>query len=127
MDDRKVEGRDRRYSDVGNSLGGRRESREKRERKMTDSFAKFGAVRSVPGIYGIERLQLGHASPLYDAEEVQASIGNGPRPVGETDQRKYRTRSPDFGIRRARGLQRGEGKNNVTDRAGANQQLSLNG
>jgi len=44
MDDRRVEGRDRRYSDVGNSLGGRRESREKRERKMTDSIAKFGAV-----------------------------------------------------------------------------------
>jgi len=52
---------------------------------MADSIAKFGAVRSVPGIDGIECFELGDAGPFHHAHQIQGSIGNRAGAMGEAD------------------------------------------
>ena len=41
--------------------------------KIADGIAKFGAIRTVPGVNGIECLELGNASIVSQAEEVETS------------------------------------------------------
>ncbi len=78
----------------------------------------------VPGINGVERLKLRHARPFHDSHQIQAGIGDSAGMVGKTDQGQHRTRSPDLGISGAGSLQRWEGKDNVADRTGANEEAT---
>jgi len=121
MNDGKVAGRFRRDGDVRNSLRGRRERGEKRERKMADGVAEFGTVGSVPGIDGVEGFELGDAGVFDHADQIQSRIANRPSAVGEADQGEQRPRRPDFGIRDTRGFESGERKDDVADGAGANE------
>jgi hypothetical protein len=121
MDDREVLSGRRRHRYPRDAFRGRRERGEKRERKMADSVAEFGAVRPVPGVDGIEGFELGHAGVFDHADQIQRSIGNRPGAVREADQRKQRARRPDFGKGGAGGFERRERKDDVADGARANQ------
>jgi len=116
MDHREVFDRPGRDSNARDSLGGRRERGEERERKMLHGVAEFRTVRSVPGINGIERFKLRDAGAFGDAHQIQRGVRKRPDPIGEADQGQHRARSPDFGIRGAGGFQSGERKNDVADR-----------
>lgn len=41
---------------------------------------------------------------LGDAHQIEPGIGDGSRPVGETDQRQYGSLRPNFGVIRAKGF-----------------------
>jgi len=120
MDDGEVLSRGRWNGDARDPFG-RRERRKEREGKMADRIAKFGAVRSVPGIDGIESFEFRDPGAVNHTDEFESGIGDGPSTIREADQRQHRTRRPDLGIRGARGFQSGERKNNVANRARANQ------
>jgi hypothetical protein len=126
MDDREVLDGCPRNGDMRDAFGGRRQRRKERERKMANRVAKLGAVRAVPGIDGIERFELGDAGAFHYSHQIQGSVGNSPGAIRETDQREHRSRCPDFRISRSGGFERGERKNNVADRAGANEQSAFN-
>jgi hypothetical protein len=127
MDDREVLNRCGWNSNVRNPFGGRRKRWEKREREMPDSVAEFSAVRSVPGIDGVERFQLRDAGPFHHSDQIQASIGKSPGAVGKTYQGEQWARGPDFGVRRARCFEGGKRKNDVADRSRPNQETFVNG
>ncbi|MCU1338713.1 MAG: hypothetical protein JWO19_4294 [Bryobacterales bacterium] len=121
MNDREVLSGSPRHVDSRDPFGWRGERGEKRERKMAHGVAKFGAVRSVPGIDGIERFQLGDASAFDDAQQIESGVGNRAGAVGETDQGEHRTRGPDFGIGGPGGFESGKREYNVADGAGADE------
>jgi hypothetical protein len=52
---------------------------------MPDSFAKFGPVRSVPGINRVEAFQFRDARIIHHAQQIEARIGDRPRAIRETD------------------------------------------
>jgi hypothetical protein len=120
MDDREVLDRFRWNGDLRDPFRGRRKCREKGERKMAHSILKLRTMGPIPGIDRIERFKLRNARPFHHTHQIQTSIGDSSRAVGETDQGKHRARRPDFGIGGARGFERGKRKDNVADRAGAN-------
>jgi hypothetical protein len=124
VDDGEVLRRGRWNLDTRNAFPGRRQRGEKREREMADGVPKFGPVRSVPGIDGVESFQLRDASAFDYAEQIQARIGDGSGAVGEADQRKQRARGPDFGIRRAGSFQSGKRKDHVADGAGTDEEAT---
>jgi hypothetical protein len=64
MNDREVLNGCIRNGYARNSLSGRGECREKRERKMAHSISKLRTMGPIPGIDGIESLQLRDASPF---------------------------------------------------------------
>ena len=107
-----------RDGDARNPFRGRRQRGKERERKMADSVAKFGTVRSVPGIDGVERLQLRNAGAFDHSDQIQASIGESAGAIGEADQGQQGARRPHFGVIGARSFERGERKDDVADRAG---------
>jgi hypothetical protein len=115
-----------RNEDGRDAFPGRRERGEKREREMADGVAKFGAVRSVPGIDGVEGFQLRDARVFDHADQIQARIGDGSGAVGEADQRKQRARGPDFGIRRPSSFQGRKRKDDVADGARTDEQSTTN-
>jgi len=123
MDDRKVLRCYFGNGDMRNPFRGRRQRREECERKMAHSISKLRTTGPVPGINGVERVELRHAGPFHDAHQIQAGIGESAGTIGKTYQGEHRTRSPDFGISarvsRAGSLERREGKDNVADRAGS--------
>jgi len=108
-------------SDVWNSICGRRQRWEKRERKMANRVTKLRTMGPIPGIDGIEPFELGDASPFHHSHQIQAGVGDSPGAVGKTDQRKHRARRPDFGVTRACSLERGQRKDNVANRARPNE------
>jgi len=110
-----------------NPLGRRRKRGEKRERKMAHGISKLRTMGPVPGIDGVERLQLRNAGVFHHSHQIQTGICDGAYPIGETDQRQHRTRRPDFGVSRARSFKRGKRKDNIADRARANEQSSTGG
>ena len=57
MDDGEVLRAGRRDGNARDSFGGRRKRGKKRERQMADGVAKLGAVCTIPGIEGIERIE----------------------------------------------------------------------
>lgn len=120
MNDREVLGARGRHGDARNPFHGRWKRREECERKVAHSIPELRTMGPVPGIDGIERFELRDTRPFDDAHQIQAGIGDRACAVGKADQREHGSRSPDFGVIGAGGLQRGEGKNNVADRAGTN-------
>jgi hypothetical protein len=127
MDDREVFNRLRWYSDVRNPFRGRRQRREKRERKMAHSISKLRTMGPVPGIDGVERLQLRDARSLYYPHQIQTGIGDGAHTIGKANQGQHRARRPDFGVICPSRFQRRERKNNIADRARPNEQSALSG
>jgi hypothetical protein len=113
------------HGDARRAFRGRRKRGEKRERKMAHSISKLRTMGPVPGIDGVERFQFRDASAFHNSHQIQTSIGKSPGTIGEADQRQHRTRRPDFGVSRAGSLERGERKDNVADRAGANKQATV--
>jgi hypothetical protein len=128
MDDREILRCYFRNGDMRNPFRGRRQRRKKRERKMPHSISKLRTTCPVPGIDGVERFELWHACPFHHAHQIQAGIGDSAGMIGKTDQGQHPTRSPDFGISarvsRAGCLERREGKDNVADRAGADEEAT---
>ncbi len=114
------------HNDARNPFGGRRKRGEKREGKTAYGIAKFGAVRSVPGIDGVEGFKLGDAGVFDHAQQIDVGVGQSPGAAGESDQREQRARRPDFRIRRACGFQRGERQDDVADRSGADEKSFVN-
>lgn len=108
-------------------FSGRWKRGEKRERKVTDSVAEFGTIRSVPGIDGIERFEFRDARPFHHSQQVQGCVCESPGAIGEPDQREQRARGPDFGISGAGPFQRGKRKNDVANRPRANKESTVNG
>jgi hypothetical protein len=92
---------------------------------MPHSISKLRTTGPVPGINGVERVELRHAGPFHDAHQIQAGIGESAGTIGKTDQGEHRTRSPDFGISGAGGLERREGKDNVADRTGPDEEATV--
>jgi len=125
MDDREILYRCQWHFDTRSALKGWRKRREKRERKMPYSISKLGALRPVPGVDGIEPFQVRDAGAIHDAEQIQASIRNGSRAVGEADQRQHRTRGPNLRVIGAGSLQRRQRENYITDRARPNEQAAV--
>ena len=105
MDDRKVLSGRRWHGNVRDSFGGRRQRGEKREWKMPHGVAKFGTIRSIPGMDGVESFELRNPSVFQYSHQIQTRIGNGPGTIGEANQRQHRTRRPDFGVSRARSFE----------------------
>jgi len=126
MDDGKVLGRRRRNGYPRDPFGGRRKRRKKREREMPDRVAEFQAVRSVPGIDGVERFQLRDAGILCHSDQIQAGIGKRPRTISEANQRKQRPRRPDFRISGAGGFERGKREDDVADGSRPDKQPAAN-
>jgi hypothetical protein len=124
MDHGEIAGRGGGHRNARDAFGGRRERGKKCKRKMADGLAKLGAVCAVPGIDGIERVELRDARIVDDAQKVEAGIGNRAGAVGETDQGKQGARRPDFGVIGARGFKSRQGQNDIADGAGANQQAA---
>ena len=56
------------HCDPRDAFDGRRQRREKREGQMADGLAEVWAVRSVPGIDGVEGFEVRNASAVDDAE-----------------------------------------------------------
>ena len=127
MNDREVLDRGWRNSDVRNPLHGRRQRREERERKMAHSISKLRTMGPVPGINGIERLELGNAGALHDSHKLQTSIGNRACTIGKADQGEHRARRPDFGVRGSGGFEGRKGEDDVADRTRADQQSAFSG
>jgi len=127
MDDREVLSGNRWDCDVGNPFDRRRKRRKKRERKMPDSLTKFGPVRSVPGINRVEAFQLRDASTIHYAQQFEARIGDSPRAIREPYEREHRPRNPHFCVIDAGSFQRGKRKNDVADRAWADEKATANG
>jgi hypothetical protein len=127
MDDREVFRARGRDGDSRDPFNGRRERGKKRERQITDGVTKFGTIRPVPGIDGIECCKLRHAGVFDHAQQIQPRIGDSPGAIRKADQGKKGARGPDFGINGAGRFQGREGKDDVPDRAGANQQAAANG
>jgi hypothetical protein len=122
MDDREVLSRGVRdwflcNNDVRDPFGRRRKRGEKCKREMADRIAKFGTVRSVPGIDGVECFKLRDAGSFYHAHQIQAGIGNRAGAMGEADEGKQRARGPHFGVIGSSSLERWKGKDDVADRA----------
>ena len=113
-----------RHGDARDAIRRWRDRGKERERKMAHGIAKFRAVRSVPGIDGIERFQLPNAGVFNHANQIDAGIGDGPRAIGKTDQGKQRARDPDFGVIGSGSFQGGKRKDHVADRARAYQQAA---
>lgn len=127
MDDREVPRRGGGDGNAWNPFGGRRKRGEKCKREMADGIAKFVTVGSIPGKDGVECFELGDAGSFDHTHQIQAGIGNRAVATGEADEGKQRARGPDFGVIGTSCFQRWEGKDDVTDCAGANQQSSVNG
>jgi len=129
MDDREVLSGRGWHGDMRNAVDRRRERGEERERKIADGVAKFGTVGSVPGINGVERFELRHTCPFHYSHQIQAGVWKSPGAVGESDQRKQRARSPDFGIRNAGGgcFQGGKSKDDVANCTRPNEQAAISG
>ena len=106
---------------------GRRKRGEKRKRKMAHSISKLRTMGPVPGIDRVERFELRDAGPFHHSHQIQAGIGDGACTIGEADQRKHWARHPNFGVSRARSLERGERKNDVANRSRPNEQAALIG
>jgi len=121
MDDREVLSRSLRDGNSRRAFRGRRKRGEKREREMAHSISKLRTMGPVPGIDGVERFELRNAGPFHDPHQIQTRIGKSPGTIGEADQRQHRARRPDFGVNRARGLERGERKDHVADGARPNE------
>lgn len=114
----------RRDSDRRHAFRRRRKRGEKSEGKMADGVAEIGAIRSVPGIDGIEGFEFRDAGVFDHAQQIEAGIGDRTCAIGEADQGKHRAGGPDFRIRRAGGFKRGERQDDIADRSGANQQAA---
>ena len=127
MDDREVLPKSGWNGDAWDAFRGRRQRREKRERKMADSVAEFEAIRSVPGIDGVERFDLWNASPFHHSHKIQGGIGNSPGAVGKTDQGQQRPLRPDFGVNCTSGFEGWKRKNDVANRSRPNEQAAFNG
>jgi len=107
VDDREVFDRRGWDSDVRDSLRGRRERGEKRERKMLDGIAKFRPIRSVPGIDRVEGFEIRDACAFDDADQIQTSVRQRSCAIGKVNQGEHRARRPDLGIVGARGFKSG--------------------
>jgi hypothetical protein len=116
-----------RNSDVRNPFRWRRQRREKRKWEMAHSIAKLGTIGPVPGIDGVESFELRDPGSFHHSRQIQTRIGDRACTIGKANQRQHRARRPDFGVSRARSLQRGKRKNNVADRTGPNQEPAVSG
>ena len=63
-------------------------------------------------------------SALDNAEQIEASVGDGAGAVGEADQRKHGPGNPDFGVIGTGGFESGQGQNHVANGAWANKKSS---
>jgi hypothetical protein len=124
MNDNEVFHRCGRNGDAGDSFGRRRQGGEERERQVLDSLAKLGPFRSIPRINGVESFERRHTGLFHDSHQVQAGIRDRPSAVGKSNQGQNRSRRPDFRVVRAGGFERGQGQDDVSDRAGAYQESS---
>jgi hypothetical protein len=88
---------------VGKSLRG-----EKLERQVGDGLPEFRTDGAVPGVDFVEGRQRWTFCVLYNADQVDAGVGNGSGAVGEPDQGEGRARGPDFGVIGFCGFQSGE-------------------
>jgi hypothetical protein len=52
---------------------------------MTHSISKLRTMGPVPGINGVERLELRDAGPFRDAHQIQAGIGESAGSIGKTN------------------------------------------
>lgn len=104
------------------AFGGWRKRREERERQMPNRVAEFGAIRSVPGIDGIELFQFWNAGAVHNADQIESSVGDGAGAIGEADQGEHRARSPDFGVMGAGGLECWQRENYIADGARPDEQ-----
>jgi len=114
----------RRDRNARDAFGRRRKCGKECEGQMTDRFAELGAVRTVPGIDGIEVFELRDAGTFDHADQVESGVGDGACAIGKANQRKHRARSPDFGVIDASGFESGQGKNDVADGAGPDEESS---
>ena len=85
MDYSEILASSRRNGNAGDAFGGRRKRREECKWQVADRIAKLGAVRAVPGIDGIEVLQLRNAGILDHADQIESGVGDGAGAVGEAD------------------------------------------
>jgi hypothetical protein len=93
---------------------------------MPDRVAEFQAVRSVPGIDGVERFQFWDAGMFDHSDQIQAGIGERPRTISEANQREQRPRGPDFRISGAGSFERGKRKDDVADGSRPDKQPAAN-
>jgi hypothetical protein len=97
---------------------------------MADGIAKFGVIRAVPGINGIESCEVVQARcfarAFGDADEIEAGVGDGSGAVGELDEREDGARGPEFGVVSARGFELGQRENAIADCAGTNEETPHN-
>jgi hypothetical protein len=127
MDDGEVLLGRRWNDDLWDSLGGRRKCGKKRERQTAHSVSKLTTMGPIPGIDGVECLQVPDAGTFHDTHQVQAGIGNCAGAVCKADQGKHRARGPYFGVHGAGGFHGRKRKNDVADSARTDQKTFLNG
>jgi len=73
--------RSRRNVDARDALSRYGKRREKFERQMRHRVAKLQAIRTIPGINRIERLELSHPRVIHDANQVEPCVGNRSRSI----------------------------------------------
>lgn len=115
---------DFRHDDFRVAFVWNRERREKSERKMLDRGPEFVAIGSIPGKNRIERLEHRRRRAVHDTHQIETGVGDGARPIRETDQRQRRTRSPHFGVISVRRFEFRQRNNHVADRAGPNEKTT---
>jgi len=113
-----------RNGNAGDAFGGWRKCREECEGQMPHRIAKLWAVGAVPGIDRIEARQIWDASAFDHADQIESGVDDGACAVGESNQRKHRTRHPDFGVIGAGSFESGQGQNNVPDGSGPDEESS---
>lgn len=67
------------------ALHRRRQRRKEGERQVANRLAKFGPVKTVPRVNGIELPQPRGTRAFDDTHQIEARIGDGPRAVGKSD------------------------------------------
>ena len=102
-----------------------RKRREKSKRQMRDRGAKFGAIRAVPGIDGVERFEFGDARVVEHAKQVEPGVGDGAGAIDGADQRQNRAGSPDLGVVGARRFHFRKPEDHVANGAGPDQESAV--
>ena len=98
---------------------------KKREGEMADGVAEIGTGGAVPGMNGIEGVEIGRDKIVKDAHEIELSIGEGAGAIGELNERQDGSRSPDFSECGRMKFKFGEREDQIADGAGADEKTAM--